>query len=104
MRSAFPESPANDITMEATSLLSEIRSLNIAYLRLARRLLATDQALATTALGISQSMGEALLTLDEEACVRMAQTNLFLCRIHFDDRVLAALLAGPRLELLESPA
>ena len=34
----------------------------------------------------------------------MAQTNLFLCRIHFDDRVLAALLAGPRLELLESPA
>ncbi|MBP0532824.1 flagellar transcriptional regulator FlhD, partial [Mycobacterium tuberculosis] len=53
MRSAFPESPANDITMEATSLLSEIRSLNIAYLRLARRLLATDQALATTALGIS---------------------------------------------------
>ncbi|MFX8098580.1 flagellar transcriptional regulator FlhD, partial [Acinetobacter baumannii] len=63
MRSAFPESPANDITMEATSLLSEIRSLNIAYLRLARRLLATDQALATTALGISQSMGEALLTL-----------------------------------------
>ncbi|MDC6179982.1 flagellar transcriptional regulator FlhD [Ralstonia solanacearum] len=89
--------------MEGTPLLSEIRALNSAYLRLARRMLATDHALATSALGISQPMGEALLALDEAACVRMAQTNLFLCRIHFDDRVLAALLTGPRMELLECP-
>lgn len=90
--------------MDGTPLLSEIRSLNSAYLRLARRLLDTDQALATSALGISEQMGEALRGLDEEACTAIAQTNLFLCRIHFDDRVLAALLAGPRLALLENQA
>ncbi|OIT13556.1 flagellar transcriptional regulator FlhD [Ralstonia solanacearum] len=90
--------------MDGTSLLSEIRSLNVAYLRLARRMLSADQAMATSALGISQRMGDALVALDEDACVAMAQTNLFLCRIHFDDRVLADLLASPRVAHLDGEA
>lgn len=98
------ELPTFDTNMDGTPLLSEIRALNIAYLRLARRMLDADQALATSALGISERMGNALRSLDEEARTSIAQTNLFLCRIHFDDRVLAALLAGPRLAHLEDHA
>lgn len=67
-------------------------------------MLSADQAMATSALGISQQMGDALVALDEDACVAMAQTNLFLCRIHFDDRVLADLLASPRVAHLDGEA
>ena len=98
------ELPTFDTCMDGTPLLSEIRALNFAYLRLARRMLDADLALATSALGISEQMGDALRSLDERACASIAQTNLFLCRIHFDDQVLAALLAGPRLAHLEDHA
>lgn len=80
--------------MVGQPLLSDIRSLNLAFLKLAQRLLAADFTGTATVLGISPLMAEKLLGLQESECLVTSQTNLLLCRIHFDDGVLAALLDG----------
>lgn len=84
--------------MVSAALVPEIRELNISFLLLARKMLTSGRDDALASLGISKAMADALLTMPDSEVRHLSNTNLLLCRFHFDDRVLAELLAKPRWE------
>ncbi len=88
--------------MKKGQLIPEVKALNHAFLRLVRRMLEADFEASRCALGMSVEMANALLALSDERSTAVASTNLLLCRIRFDDRILVGLLENGRGLGLES--
>ena len=78
--------------MNTEQLLSEIRETNLAYLLLAQRMVKADKASATFRLGISQEVADILDQLSSAQVLKMAASNLLLCRFRCDDRMILGLL------------
>ncbi|MCK4118417.1 flagellar transcriptional regulator FlhD [Ralstonia nicotianae] len=92
------------IPMGGGLLLYEITKLNRAFLRLVRRMLDADIEQVRSVLGIPVEIANALLALPDDDYMAVANTNLLLCRIRFDDRILVGLLENKRglpLELVD---
>ncbi len=87
---------AFDMTIKGGQLLPEVKALDETFLRLVRRVLEADFEAGGSALGVSAEMANALLSLSDERCTAVASTNLLLCRIRFDDRILVGLLESAR--------
>lgn len=90
--------PTKGLPSGSVALLPEIRELNFSFLVLTRKLLTSRRDDALASLGISGVMADALEAMSASELTYLANTNLLLCRLHFDDRVLAALLSKSRLE------
>ena len=92
--------------MNTEQLLSEIRETNLAYLLLAQRMVKADKASAMFRLGISPEVADILDRLSPAQIVKMAASNLLLCRFRCDDRVILGLLAdhGQRNPLAQTHA
>lgn len=90
--------PTKGLPSGSVALLPEIRELNFSFLVLTRKFLISGQEDALASLGISRVMADALEAMSDRELTYLANTNLLLCRLHFDDRVLAALLSKSRLE------
>lgn len=75
-------------------MLDEIREANLTYLILAQRLLREDRAEAQFRLGVSEEVGSILAGLTTAQLVKIAASNMLLCRFRFDDEVVWNLLAG----------
>ncbi|WP_053572573.1 flagellar transcriptional regulator FlhD [Caballeronia cordobensis] len=65
--------------MNTTSDLNAIRELNMSYLMLARRVLASDRAAAQSHLGLSMDMADLLLKLSPEQTQKLASSSQVLC-------------------------
>jgi flagellar transcriptional activator FlhD len=92
--------------MNTEQLLSEIRETNLAYLLLAQRMVKADKASAMFRLGISPEVADILDRLSPAQIVKMAASNLLLCRFRCDDRAILGLLAdhGQRNPLAQTHA
>ena len=84
--------------MESDQLLDEIKDINLAYLLLAKQMLREDRVAAMYRLGINQDIAEILDKLTSAQLVKMAASNMLLCRFRFDDRLIAQMLSSDTRE------
>lgn len=75
-------------------VVAEIRELNLNYLMLAQQMYREDPEAAVYRLGISDDLAEIIASLTPGQILKMANTNLCLCRMRFDDRLILSLLAA----------
>ncbi|WP_342776973.1 flagellar transcriptional regulator FlhD [Limnobacter alexandrii] len=80
--------------MKSTRLLDEIRETNLSYLLLAQQLIREDRAEATFRLGISEEVAELIDQLTTAQVLRIASSNMLMCRFRFDDEVVWNLLTS----------
>jgi flagellar transcriptional activator FlhD len=74
--------------MNTNQLHEEIKEANLSYLLLAQQMINEDLAAATFRLGISQEMAELIARLTPAQLLKMAGSNMLLCRFRFDERLL----------------
>lgn len=80
--------------MKLDRLLEEIRETNLAYLLLAQQMLRQDKAAAMFRLGVSQDLADILENLSAAQILKIAGSNMLLCRFRFDDRLILDMLTG----------
>ena len=80
--------------METNQLLDEIRDINLSYLLLAKQMLRDDRVSAMYRLGINQDIADILDRLSSAQLIKMAASNMLLCRFRFDDRLIADMLSN----------
>src|SRR5690349_10553818 len=79
-------------------MLDEIREANLTYLILAQRLLREDRAEAMFRLGISEEVADILAGLSTAQILKIAATNMLMCRFRFDDEIVWNLLTRSNKE------
>jgi flagellar transcriptional activator FlhD len=84
--------PSRSAVMSKDQLLGEIRETNLAYLLLAQQMIRMDVASAMFRLGISQEVAEILERLSPGQIMKMAASNMLMCRFRCDDRTILGLL------------
>ena len=80
--------------MELDQILDEIRNINLSYLLLAKQMLREDRVSAMFRLGINHDVAEILEKLTSAQLIKMASSNMLLCRFRFDDRLIAEMLSN----------
>ncbi len=80
--------------METNQLLEEVREINLGYMLLAQQLLREDKIAAMYRLGISQDVADIIERLSSSQLLKMAASNMLLCRFRFDDRLIAEMLSN----------
>ncbi len=80
--------------MGADQMMTEIREVNLSYMMLAQQMLREDKAAAIYRLGISQDLAGIVESLTSGQLLKMAASNMLLCRFRFDDRLIAELLTS----------
>jgi len=92
--------------MAENAATTEIGDLNLTYLLLAQRLVREDVATAMFRLGLSREVADLLGNLSLSQIVKLAASNLFLCRLRFDDHPILSVLTqnGKDLALQQAHA
>ncbi|MFA9438194.1 MAG: flagellar transcriptional regulator FlhD [Rhodocyclaceae bacterium] len=80
--------------MKATDVQSEIKELNLAYLMLAQQMIKTSRESAMLKLGVGSDVADIIEGLTPGQILRMAGSDMMLCRFRFDDGLLVNLLAN----------
>lgn len=80
--------------MKFEALLSEVREANLAYLMLARQMIAEDKAEASFRLGIDTELAEMIGSLSSAQLLKIASSNMLMCRFRFDDRTVWDLITS----------
>lgn len=80
--------------MEKNQILDEIRELNLSYLLLAQQMLREDKIAAMYRLGIDENVANILEKLSNSQLLKMAGSNMLLCRFRFDDSLIAEILTS----------
>ncbi len=80
--------------MNTEKLLAEIKETNLAYLMLAQNMIREDRAQALYRLGISEEVADLIAGLSPVQMVKVAATNLLMCRFRFDDEMVWNLISG----------
>ncbi|WP_248324036.1 MULTISPECIES: flagellar transcriptional regulator FlhD [unclassified Caballeronia] len=80
--------------MNTASDLSAIRELNMSYLMLAQRVLASDREAAQSHLGLSREMADLLLKLSPEQTQKLASSSQVLCFFRMSTDAMVVELAG----------
>jgi flagellar transcriptional activator FlhD len=84
--------------MKFEKMLAEVRETNLSYLMLARHMISEDKAEATFRLGISEELAELIGSLSIAQLVKIAASNMLMCRFRFDDRVVWDLITDHHKE------
>ena len=74
--------------MNSAQLQEGVRDLNLTYLMLAQQMIKEDRAAAIFRLGLSQDLVDVLAGLSPAQVVKMAASNMLLCRFRFDETLL----------------
>jgi flagellar transcriptional activator FlhD len=80
--------------MNAEMLLEEIREANLTYLMLAQALIRKDRAQALYRLGLSEQVADIIAGLSPAQILKIAATNVLMCRFRFDDEMVWGLLTS----------
>ena len=78
--------------MNTEQMLGQIREMNLGYMLLAQQMIKADKATGMFRLGISQDVADILEQLTPGQIMKMAASNMLLCRFRFDDRMVLGLL------------
>jgi len=74
--------------MNTMQLQEGIRDINLTYLMLAQQMIKKDKPAAIFRLGISQDLVDVLANLSPAQIIKMAASNMLLCRFRFDENLL----------------
>lgn len=80
--------------MDNDQLLNDIRDANLTYLMLAQTLIRKDKSEALFRLGISEESADLLAALSPAQLIKIASTNMLLCRFRADDDMVWGLLTS----------
>ncbi|MBA3904235.1 MAG: flagellar transcriptional regulator FlhD [Rhodocyclaceae bacterium] len=80
--------------MNAADIYNEVKEINLSYLMLAQQLIRADRETAQYRLGISADIADIIERLTPGQVLKMAGSNMVLCRFRFDDRMLLGLLSN----------
>ncbi|KAB2845085.1 MAG: flagellar transcriptional regulator FlhD, partial [Burkholderiales bacterium] len=80
--------------MKFEQMMEEIREANLTYLLLAQQMLRDDREAAMFRLGLDGDVADIMAGLSPAQVVKMASSNMLLCRFRFDDRVIFSMLSG----------
>jgi len=78
--------------MKSTQLHEDIKEINLSYLLLARQMILEDKEMAMFRLGLGNEMVELVAGLSSAQMLRMAASNLLLCRFRLDEKLLLNML------------
>jgi flagellar transcriptional activator FlhD len=74
-------------------LVAEIREANLSYMMLAQALIRLDRPSALLQLGLNEEVAQIVEMLSPTQIIRLAQSNMMICRMRFDDRMIWSLLS-----------
>ncbi len=74
--------------MNAAQLHEEIKEANLSYLLLAQNMIRQDRAAALFRLGISSEVADLIADLTPAHLIKMAASNMLVCRFRFDQSLL----------------
>ena len=78
--------------MKVQNLLNEIREANLSYLILAQNMIRADRAEALVRLGLSDEVADIIDQLTAGQLLKIAASNMLMCRFRFDDSMVWNLL------------
>jgi flagellar transcriptional activator FlhD len=78
--------------MNIQTLHNEIREANLSYLILAQNMIRADRAEALVRLGLSEDVASIIEQLTAGQLLKIAGSNMLMCRFRFDDSVVWNLL------------
>jgi len=90
--------------MNTMQLQEGIRDINLTYLMLAQQMIKKDKPAAIFRLGISQELVDVVGNLTPAQIIKMAASNMLLCRFRFDENLLLNLLTDFNKDRLMSQA
>ena len=80
--------------MKADQILTEIREANLSYLMLAQHMIRADREQALYRLGLSEEVADIIEKLTAAQILKIAASNMLMCRFRFDDQLIWSLLGG----------
>ncbi len=90
--------------MTNEQMLTEIREANMTYLMLAQSLIRHDKAEALFRLGMSEESADMIAMLSPSQIVKIASTNMLLCRFRVDDDMVWNLLTNHTASKVDNDA
>jgi flagellar transcriptional activator FlhD len=90
--------------MDQAQLLTEIREANMTYLMLAQNLIRQDKAEALFRLGMSEESADLIGALSPAQIMRIASSNMLLCRFRVDDDMVWNLLTNHTASKVDNDA
>ena len=90
--------------MNDEQLTSEIRDANLTYLMLAQNLIRKDKAEALFRLGISEESADLIAILSPAQIIKIASSNMLLCRFRVDDDMVWGLLTNHTASKVDNDA
>lgn len=85
--------------MNTADMYREIKDLNLSYLMLAQQMLRDDKAAAMFRLGLGEEIASIIGRLTPGQLLKMAATDMLLCRFRFDDSLILELLSNHQRDL-----
>jgi flagellar transcriptional activator FlhD len=80
--------------MKTEQMLEEIREANLSYLMLAQNMIRADRAQALYRLGVSGEVADVIEGLSAGQMLKMASSNMLMCRFRFDDQMVWDLITS----------
>jgi len=90
--------------MEPNQLLAEIREANLTYLMLAQALIRQDKTEAQFRLGLSEEAADLIRVLSPAQVMKIASSNMLLCRFRADDEMVWQLLTNHAVGKVDNQA
>ena len=80
--------------MTADQMQTEIREANLTYLMLAQNIIRMDRSEALFRLGMSEEAADLIASLSPGQILKIASSNMLLCRFRVDDDIVWNLLTN----------
>ncbi len=90
--------------MKNEQLLTEIREANMTYLMLAQNIIRMDRSEALFRLGMSEDAAELIASLSPAQIMKIASSNMLLCRFRVDDDIVWNLLTNHGVSKVDNDA
>jgi flagellar transcriptional activator FlhD len=78
--------------MDTEKLMCEIREANLGYMLLAQQMIKQDRTAAIFRLGVSGDVADILESLTPGQILKLATSNMLLCRFRLDDRMIMSMV------------
>jgi flagellar transcriptional activator FlhD len=90
--------------MNTKQMHEEIKEANLSYMLLAQQMIRDDKPSAIFRLGVSEELAELIVGLSPAQMLKMAASNMLLCRFRFDERLLLNMVTDYNKDRMMSQA
>ena len=90
--------------MNKNQMHEEIKEANLSYMLLAQQMIRADKASAIFRLGVSEELADLIAGLTSAQMLKMAASNMLLCRFRFDERLLLNMVTDYNKDRMMSQA